>query len=178
MLHVKEKIRQCLGIFRVWHGWVCVHRYEIAKSDLPEVVRQGKRLQTVYGIPLSNVIADEDGVGGGVVDFYPCKGFINNASPYDGENYENLKTQCSVKMAKQIQSRQAGEVSDNVDAKDLTAEEMGQIKLKDIDKDGKIKIIPKDVIKQIIGRSPDDWDSIMMRYWFALNPNKGKYFIN
>ena len=38
----------------------------------------------------------------------------------------------------------------------------------DIDKDGKQSIVPKERVKELIGRSPDEWDSIMMRYWFAL----------
>ena len=45
---------------------------------------------------------------------------------------------------------------------------MEQIKLKDIDKDGKLGLMPKDKIKALIGRSPDDWDSIMMREYFEL----------
>ena len=55
---------------------------------------------------------------------------------------------------------------------------MGQVKIKDIDKDGKVGIMPKNVITQIIGRSPDDWDTIMMRYYFDLVPFKGQYFIS
>ena len=47
---------------------------------------------------------------------------------------------------------------------------MEQVKEKDIDKDGKRSIIPKDIVKEKLGRSPDDWDSIMMRYWFELTP--------
>ena len=47
---------------------------------------------------------------------------------------------------------------------------MEQIKQKDIDKDGKIALIGKDIIKQNIGRSPDHWDLIMMRYYFELAP--------
>ena len=42
--------------------------------------------------------------------------------------------------------------------------------MKDIDKDGRLSIIPKDKIKEMIGRSPDEWDSIMMRYWFEIKP--------
>jgi len=165
-------------IFRVWHGWVCIKREVILKSGLDVVVDKAKSLQSKYSIPLSNVIADEDGVGGGVVDFLRCPGFINNSRPFNKENYDNLKTQCSVKMAQKIQARESGEIPTSGDITDLVAEEMGQIKLKDIDKDGKIGIVPKDKIVIIIGRSPDDWDSIMMRYYFALNPNKGKYFIS
>ena len=104
-------------------------------------------------------------------EFLKCKGFVNNSKALRGENYRNLKTQCSFEMAKLIQNRMTGEVCNDQNIKDLVGEEMEQIKQKDIDKDGKIDIIPKDVIKEHIGRSPDDWDSIMMRYYFELKAN-------
>lgn len=164
-------------VFRVWHGWVCIHRYEILKSGLDVVVSKARELCTNYSVPLSHVIADEDGVGGGVVDFLRCKGFVNNSSAVNGENYDNLKTQCSVKMAYKIQAREVYELCHSQDVKDIVSEEMEQVKLKDIDKDGKIKIVPKETIKEIIGRSPDEWDSIMMRYYFDLYPNRGRYAV-
>ena len=105
-----------------------------------------------------------------------CEGFVNNAQPKKEEiggrwmrpNYANLKSQCSVKMANKIKNREAVEYCNDQDIIDIVSEEMEQVKLKDVDKDGKIAIIPKDKVKDLIGRSPDDWDSIMMRYWFAM----------
>ena len=52
----------------------------------------------------------------------------------------------------------------------VVSEEMEQVKQKDIDKDGKIQLVGKEVVKKHIGRSPDEWDSIMMRYFFELEP--------
>jgi phage terminase large subunit len=37
-----------------------------------------------------------------------------------------------------------------------------------MDKDGKKRIIPKDKVKELIGRSPDYSDLLMMRMWFSL----------
>lgn len=163
-------------VFRIWHGWLCIRREAIAKSGLDEVVTRAQQLQGKYGIALSNIIADEDGVGGGVVDFLRCKGFVNNAVPLDMRegntyvkpNYDNLKSQCSIKMAEMIMNRKAGELCDDDTVTEITIAEMEQVKLKDIDKDGRQGIIPKDKMKEHLGRSPDEWDSIMMRYWFAL----------
>lgn len=163
-------------VFRVWHGWLCIKRESIAKSGIDTVVAQAKALQKKYGISSTNTIADEDGVGGGVVDFLKCKGFVNNSSPlemkqgntYIKPNFENLKSQCSIKMAEMIETRKSGEMCDDDVVMQTTIEEMEQVKLRDIDKDGKQGIIAKDRIKEHLGRSPDEWDSIMMRYWFAL----------
>jgi hypothetical protein len=46
-----------------------------------------------------------------------------------------------------------------------------------MDKDGKLKLLPKETIKGIIGRSPDYSDAMMMRMYYELNPNLGKYFV-
>ena len=165
-------------IFRVWEDWLCTHRYELKKSLVTETAEKAREIQQKHGISNSNTIVDEDGVGGGVVDILKCKGFVNNSSPlkeliggaYIIPNYNNLKSQCSMRMAEKIQKREVGEICEHPDIIDLVSEEMEQVKEKDIDKDGKRSIIPKDVVKEKLGRSPDDWDSIMMRYWFELTP--------
>jgi hypothetical protein len=163
-------------VFRIWYGWVCVESYRIEKSGLDVVVKKGLDFIQKHSIPLTNVIADEDGVGGGVVDFLKCRGFINNAQPLKGENYSNLKSQCSILTAKKISLNEMGELCNDKALVDIVSEEMEQIKMKDIDKDGKLSIVPKEMIKENIGRSPDEWDSIMMRYYFELQP-KGVYHI-
>jgi len=161
-------------VFRVWHGWVVVARYVMGKSLVNEVVEKAIELQREYKISNNNTIADEDGVGGGVVDYLNCIGFVNNSRALMGENYDNLKSQCSILMAKKIDRREVVEYCSDCDVQDVTSEEMEQVKIKDIDKDGKLGVIPKDKVKELIGRSPDEWDSIMMRYYFEL---KQDFFI-
>jgi len=166
-------------VIRLWHGWVCVQRYAMAVSTIPETISAVRKLATANGVPVNNIIADEDGVGGGVVDGLRCKGFVNNSSPlemlegnvYIKPNYDNLKSQCSIKMAELIADKLAAEICEDSEVQRITSEEMEQVKLKDIDKDGKQGVVPKDKVKEHIGRSPDEWDSIMMRYWFALRKN-------
>lgn len=161
-------------VFRVWHGWVCIERVEIPVCSLTELVDRAKALQRTYSISNSNTIADEDGVGGGVVDFLNCKGFVNNSKALLKENYKNLKHQCTIRMAKRIESREVVEIQKDNTLIDFISEEMEQVKYADLDKDGKLATQPKEKIKEIIGRSPDDWDTIMMREWFEL---KGNFFV-
>jgi len=161
-------------VFRVWHGWVVVARYSMGKSLVNEVVEKAIELQREYKISNQNTVADEDGVGGGVVDYLNCIGFVNNSRALMGENYDNLKSQCSILMAKKIERREVVEYCSDGDVQDVTSEEMEQVKIKDIDKDSKLGVIPKDKVKELIGRSPDEWDSIMMRYYFEL---KQDFFI-
>lgn len=157
-------------VYRVWNEWKCIDVVIFAKNTIVEAYDEARKLQAKYNVPNSQTIADEDGVGGGLVDMLRCEGFVNNSRALNGENYENLKSQCSILMAKKIQNRECGEVSNNTHVRDLVSEEMEQIKQKEIDKDTRLGIISKDVIKANIGRSPDHWDSIMMRYYFELKP--------
>lgn len=71
-------------------------------------------------------------------------------------------------MAEKICNREAGEICNDSSIAEITSQEMEQVKIKDVDKDGKQGIVPKDKVKELIGRSPDEWDSIMMRYYFEL----------
>lgn len=157
-------------VFRIWNGWCCIKRLEMGVSRVNEVVDKARSIQAEYKITNSNTIADEDGVGGGVVDYLQCKGFVNNSRAKNGENYDNLKSQCSIKMAEKINNKEVVEACDDQRVMQDTTEEMEQVKIKDVDKDGKLAIISKDKVKELIGRSPDDWDSIMMRYFFHLQP--------
>ena len=67
------------------------------------------------GIGTSDVLVDEDGMGGGIVDFMKFKGFVNNSSPLAApggpvddkghpikEHYKNLKSQCYYRLAKKV----------------------------------------------------------------------------
>lgn len=155
-------------VFRVWKGWVCVKRLSYPITLINEIVDKAKQIQVEYRISNNNTVADEDGVGGGVVDYLNCIGFVNNSKALNNENYTNLKSQCSILMAKKIEAREVVELCDSGDVIDQTSEEMEQVKYFNIDKDTKLSVLPKEKIKELIGRSPDDWDSIMMRYWFEL----------
>ncbi len=139
-------------------------------------------------IPRSHVVVDEDGVGGGVVDHLKgVVGFIDNSSPINTQsvvrgqviptremygnrpvsNFANLKTQCAFKLAdlidRHVMSISATGLNDEI-SDDLLA----MLKQKDIDKDGKLRIIPKDETKEAIGRSPDIGDTFLMRMYFEL----------
>jgi phage terminase large subunit len=49
-------------------------------------------------------------------------------------------------------------------------EELGVVKRKDMDKDGKLRILSKEEIKELIGRSPDYSDMIAQREYLELLP--------
>lgn len=155
-------------VARVWHGFLCIERIEIKKTSLTLQAEKIGKLADDHSIPRSKVIADEDGVGGGLVDLLACKGFVNGSKALKNENFRNLADQCGYHMAKKIEKREAGEINAKDNVAIDTSEEMQQVKIDDIDKEGKIGLKRKKDVKQDIGRSPDEWDSIKMRYWFEL----------
>jgi hypothetical protein len=118
-----------------------------------------------FSVPRSNIIIDEDGVGGGIVDHLPgCYGFVNNASPIGKENFANLKSQCYFKAAELVEKNLIFFAVDDMDIQAKLIEDLEQITQKNPDKDdNKLAIISKDVIKQKIGRSTDYSDAFAMR---------------
>lgn len=160
-------------VIGIWKG----HRvklYQFKGLSVTEVAAKLAEFKQKYGVPNSRIIVDEDGVGGGVVDIMGCHGFVNNSTPLEvmgqKQNYSNLKSQCYWALADRVNS--AGLFIEPVDPdiKQMIIEELEQVKKKDIDKDGKNAVVPKDKVKEIIGRSPDFSDTLMMREWFDLRP--------
>jgi len=160
----------------VWREWHIEKIVTMKKSSVKEVVDLINNLAEVHMVPHSNIVIDEDGVGGGVVDFMEnCKGFVNNSSPVETEfskkihNYRNLKTQCYFKLAEKVHLGQIGCYDLPLEIKEGIIEDLEQIAQKNIEKDGKIEIIGKDEIKEKLGRSTDFSDAMMMRCYFDLH---------
>lgn len=161
-------------VIALWDGYRLIKLIILIKKPTTWVAREIASLANENGVPMSNIIIDEDGVGGGVVDQLPgCKGFVNNSSPKYGENFDNLKSQCYFKLADLINANEiyVSNLKDSELIADLI-EELEQVKQKDMDKDGKKKVVSKETVKEMIGRSPDISDVLMMRMFFELSPNQ------
>jgi len=160
------------AIIMVWSGWnvIDIVTYEI--SRMTEIQSKINDLRKKYGIPKHNCIADEDGVGGGVVDNCGIKGFLNNSKALNNENYVNLQSQCGYKLADKINNTELW-ISADVSEKDREQiiEDLEQLKTYQSDKDTKLRILPKEKIKDNIGRSPDWRDVLLMRVYFDLKKN-------
>ena len=158
----------------VWDWWVW-KVFSYTKNRTTETSNIIRWLQQQYNVKNSNTICDEDWVWWGVVDQLGCKGFINNSSPNlsDAEkeirNYKNLKDQCYFELEPIISSWKMRLEVDNSITKETIIEELDVIKQKNPDKWGKLQILTKEEIKQLINRSPDFADAIAMRMWFELN---------
>lgn len=154
------------AIIMVWYGFVIV---DVKVYDISSTVQIQNTINTMrskHGIPARNCIADEDGIGGGVVDNCGINGFLNNGRPFDSAYY-NLKSECAYHLADTIGSIYF-EYQVAEDERQYIEEELGQIKTYQADNDTKLRILPKDKVKENIGHSPDWADNFIMRMWFEL----------
>lgn len=153
------------------------------KEALDVTAKKIEAQRVAMAIGKSDILVDEDGVGGGIVDFYKCKGFVNNsrALPSPGgatdkngepirENFDHLKSQCYFRLAKRINENGLYIECDDPEVKQLIIEELEQVKQKSLDSDMKKGVVPKDEVKELLGRSPDFSDTLMMREYFELIP--------
>ena len=155
-------------VIGVWDGFRC-RLYQYKGKSVVEVAELIKEHQRINNVPTSQVVVDEDGVGGGCRDILRCKGFVNNSTPFNKENFDNLKSQCYYKLASYINDSKLY-ISADGKMKEQIIEELEQVKQKDVDKDTKKGIIPKDKVKALIGRSPDFSDCLAMRMYFEFAP--------
>ena len=172
--------------FSFWDGLECYRIEKRQKQGIENTKTQVRDFAAAERIPYSNIIADEDGVGGGVVDgLVGIKGFVANSTPLPTaneirekakkldnfliprRNFYNLKSQCGWKLAELINEHKiAFKVPDFREEviEDLSA----LLRQKEADSDGKKQLKPKEDVKKDLGHSPDVGDTFLMRAWFEL----------
>lgn len=163
--------------------------YVYTYQGIDETIRKMKEVIIDEEIGYQNVIADEDGVGGGVVDgMRGIKGFSGGGSPLPvwdfvksrlvPANYRNFRCQCYFKLGEMVNNRQIAvkieKFETNIEGYTVEKalsdmmEELDAIKQTVNSEDGKLTIIPKTEIKEQLGRSPDFADVLMMRMVFEF----------
>lgn len=175
-----------LGAFRgleLYGLWVYTYQ------GIDETIKKLKEISREEGIGFMNVLADEGGVGGGVVDgMRGIKGFNGSSSPLPiwdyttsrlkPANYMNFRCQCYYKLSEVVNNRlmriNIEKFHTNIEGYNVEKaisdlfEELDVVKSTDNSMDGKLAIIPKSEIKEMLGRSPDFADVLMMRMFFEL----------
>lgn len=161
-------------IICVWNGLTLIEVIELHRAALDEVVNKIRLVTKEHSILLQDVVADEDGIGAGIVDFLKCRGFVNGSKPKQPQ-YQNLKSECYYKLAQYVEENRLTILVNN--KKEQIVKELEMIKRHRSDVEGKLQVTPKDVIKNREGISPDLADAIMMRMYFELNPSYGQYVV-
>lgn len=157
-----------IGIF---NGFRLVKIISIDKIEANEIVDKIKMLAAKYEVPTNRIVYDADGLG------QYLKGYLRRARPFHNggkvmkengsvPNYKNLKNQCAYNLAKRINDD--GYYFETTDFKTDIFAELEMLKSYELDKDGKIQIMPKIKIKELLGHSPDILDMLIMREYLEL----------
>jgi hypothetical protein len=171
-------------LYRVayFDGDVLVEHSKMEKSGGKQVLDLIHRFRNKYNIPASAIVYDADGVGA----FIGSKGgFIPGAIPFNGnaspvehgkdfKQFFNLRSQCAFLLADQINEYglYLEGVKDENDI-EMLSDELRQLKrMPTIEK---LRLIPKDEVKQAIGRSPDFADILIMKKFYDIRPRIKKH---
>lgn len=174
------------AVIMVWEGLKVTKIVTYDRSAMPTLETEILVLAQKERVPMSHVLVDEGGIGGGVVDHLGCKGFVSNSPAIESKtpremreveykvNYQNLRSQCYYELADKTNDRLVRIETEGVTEKEQIIEELEQIRSVDVDKDTKLRIISKEDIKGNLGRSPDYADTLMMRMYFEVKPELRK----
>ena len=155
------------AIITVWDGLTLIDKVVMPISAITEIQTAIEAMRVKYEVQLSNIIVDEDGVGGGLCDSLHCKGFSAQRKPRNKAYYNN-KSECGYKLA-EIANMIQIKVALTAKEKEDINQELAMLKTYESDKDGKLRILPKEKIKDFIGRSPDWLDCFIMRMYYEIN---------
>ena len=139
-------------------------------SPAKEIEEDLKGIQEAEGLGRSQVVADSDGLGSYLESYMEgIKEFHGNTKATDPK-YANLRSQCYYKLAELINKRQI-RVECTPEQAERIKDELGVIRSLYLDDpEKKLRVIPKDDMKDLLGHSPDYADTLMMWMWrFVTN---------
>jgi len=174
--------------FSFWEGLEEYRREEFERMNTETIIAKIREYIAQDRIPMSHVAVDAIGVGAGVASSSMLDGVIGYKSSYSPiktdmdivrlpnvgytkeapltSDYRNLRNQCIFTLADlvnnhKIASRVTGKQKESI-IEELSA-------YQDTSKgDGKRQATAKEDIKEIIGHSPDDSDTWIMRMYFVI----------
>lgn len=151
----------------VWDGWVIVDSITVDKCDAKQVEELLKATAEKWAVGRTDIVYDADGLGSFLRGYLSgARPFNNGARPIGKNNYKNLKSQCGYEFAKVVNENLIL-IDCEVDKSELL-KELECLQSYALDNDGKIQLMPKAKIKEIIGHSPDKLDALTMRMLFEL----------
>ena len=162
-------------VVTIWDGFVIEKVIAIDKIDETAIRNKLILLAEQYKIPYSHIVYDSDGLrkftANSLKKLVAARTFTNNAQPIKGKNYRNLKTECAFKLKELIEANLIY-CQDQEFRKQIIAD-LENICREPLDDVGKIKLEKKSAHKLRTGRSPDFFDSLIMRMVFELKASGG-----
>jgi len=162
----------------LWDDFHVEQVWYFKKNKTTELSAFIETKSVLHNVRKSHIVIDEDGIGGACVDELDgVKGFIANTKAipqgkaHEVPNYANLKTQVNFACAKAVNAGGPSIYKDiPTEAREKLIEDLEQVKQKDPDKDAKLRLVGKEDVKEVLGRSPDFGDAFIMRWFFEIKP--------
>ena len=151
-----------------WNGLICSVAIDMDKSTAKEIELKLKDLKIVNNVGNSNIVADADGLGSYLESYIRnIKTFHGGSQAWDKYKFGILKDECAYKLAELINKREIKIICSRQQEEFIKEEISICLKSDNLDLDKK-KIIKKDKMKELLGRSPDYLDMLIMRMIFEL----------
>jgi hypothetical protein len=154
-----------------WEGYKITVKIDKEKATGKSIETDLRKLIQQNAVGRSQTIADSDGIGAYLESYLNgIKTFHGGAKAIDSNTYASLKDECAYKLAERINNRQL-QIICTKEQEQRILQELPLLVNANIDDDkGKKRIIPKDRMKQILGRSPDYLDMLIMGMYFDIKP--------
>lgn len=172
-----------------WDGMRASLEVDKLKADGKEIEEDIRTVILNKQVPRSRVVYDSDGLGNylsgylsGTVEFRggasPIKTGKRVAVDRNGnridesEQYQSLKAQCAYKLAEKINNREIWVQCTPEQRERIKAELLVCLKAAHLNPDLKRDIIKKDKMKELLNRSPDYLDALLMGMYLELRKPK------
>lgn len=148
----------------LWDGFQCTIKIDMPKATGQSIELALKQLKLENGVMNSNIVADADGMGNYLESYIQnIYSFHGNQTAKD-KQFANIKSECGFKLAELINK---GEIRINCsqEQEELIKQELSVcLKRDNIDADNqKKRLMAKGRMKELLGRSPDYLDMLLMR---------------
>jgi phage terminase large subunit len=157
-------------VVTVWDGFRAEKVIALDKIDETAIGTKLIELAEEYRVPFSNIVYDADGLrkftANSLKKLTASKPFVNNSQPIKDKQYGNLKTECAFKLKEMIEDNKIF-IADQTYRKQIMSD-LEAICREPMDDEMKIKLEKKSDHKKRTGRSPDFFDSLLMRMLFEV----------
>ena len=175
--------------FSFWEGLECYRFESFERLNTESIINYIREYAAQEKIPYSQIAVDAIGVGAGVASSSLLDGIVGFKSSYGAiktdidpvrlpnvhytkdapltSEYRNLRNQCIFTLANLVNNHQIAIKTEDVRIKEEIIEELSTYQ--DVSKgDGKRQATAKEDVKELIGRSPDLSDTLIMRMYFVI----------
>lgn len=176
-------------IFSFWEGLECYRIEKFSNINTEMIISKTREYASQEQIPYSQIMVDAIGVGAGVASSSLLDGIVSYKSSYGAiktdldptklpnvhylkdaplvSEYANLRSQCIFTLAQLVNKHEIAVKIGDGRIKEEIIEELATYQ--DASKgDGKRYATPKEDVKELIGRSPDVSDTLIMRCYFVV----------